>query len=189
MKKLAAICASFLAANPVFADGHDGKVKAYVTQSIVPWIGDPILVRAVAQQNAKTAGLSQDQIDTLDLAWRGEVGSNSTPTIDAVLVSPASDFLRSKLDASGGMITEVFAMDARGLNVAASGITSDYWQGDEDKFAKTFPDGPGAVFVDQVEFDESSQSYLVQVSLTLTDPATGQPIGAVTVGLNAESLF
>ncbi len=80
-------------------------------------------------------------------------------------------------------------MDALGLNVAASGVTSDYWQGDEDKYSKSYGAGPGAVFVDAIEFDESSQSYQGQVSFSLTDPVTGQMIGAVTVGLNAEAFF
>ena len=42
---------------------------------------------------------------------------------------------------------------------------------------------------DEIEFDESTQSYLAQVSVTLSDPSSGAPIGAMTIGLDAESLF
>jgi len=91
--------------------------------------------------------------------------------------------------ASNGAITEVFVMDAAGLNVTASDVTSDYWQGDEAKHQETFGFGAGAVYFSEVEFDESTQSYQAQVSLALTDPTTGEAIGAITVGLNADLLL
>ncbi len=91
--------------------------------------------------------------------------------------------------AAGGAITEIFTMDLNGLNVAASDTTSDYWQGDEDKFSQTYLIGAGAVHISDVEFDESSQSYQAQVSITLVDPGTNAAIGAMTVGLNADELF
>ena len=79
-------------------------------------------------------------------------------------------------------------MDNRGLNVATAGLTSDYWQGDEAKFTETFGKGAGAMQIGEVEFDESSQTYSVQVSLTIVDAKTATPIGAMTIALNAEAL-
>jgi len=78
--------------------------------------------------------------------------------------------------------------DNRGLNVAASDATSDYWQGDEDKFTKVFP-VPDGVFISAVELDESTQRYQGQISMTLTDPQTGEALGTLTVGIDAESLL
>lgn len=64
-------------------------------------------------------------------------------------------------------------MDARGLNVAASDVTSDYWQGDEEKFSATHEVGAGALHISDVEMDKSTQRYQGQISLTISDPATG----------------
>ena len=50
--------------------------------------------------------------------------------------------------------------------------TSDYWQGDEAKFKKSFNGGAGAVFVDDVSFDKSSQTYSVQVSVPVKEGDT-----------------
>ena len=75
-------------------------------------------------------------------------------------------------------------MDGKGLNVGQSDVTSDYWQGDEDKWQKTFLAGAGAVHVSEVEFDESSQTYQSQFSMPIVDPATSTVIGAVTVGVD-----
>jgi len=73
--------------------------------------------------------------------------------------------------------------------VVAGSVTSDYWQGGEAKYKQSFGVGAGAVFVDAVEFDESAQTYQGQISISLTDPATGAVVGAMTIGLNAEAFF
>ena len=68
-------------------------------------------------------------------------------------------------------------------------MTSDYWQGDDAKWQKTYQVGPHAVFVDEVEQDESTQRYQTQVSVSIADPVTGEVIGAVTIGIDAEGLL
>ena len=106
-----------------------------------------------------------------------------------MLNNPTSDFLRRHVEGSDGIMTEVFLMDGRGLNVAASDTTSDYWQGDEEKFSETYGLGAGSIHVSDIEYDDSTQTYQGQVSITIVDPASGEVIGAATVGLNAEMLF
>lgn len=164
-------------------------MRAYVESQVMAWATAPVVIDAVRAQNARTGAASQDQIDAWDKAWRAQVGQSDQPLLDQVLKTPASAHLGAQVAASGGQIAEVFVMDQRGLNVASSGVTSDYWQGDEAKFQKTFPMGAGAIFVDEIELDESTQTYSGQISVTLTDPDSGAPIGAITVGLNAEMFF
>jgi len=164
-------------------------MRAFVETDIMSWANSARVISAVMDQNAKTAGMSEVQIIAWDNQWRGEVGQAEQPTISEVMGHSLSAFLSEQVSASNGRITEIFVMDSVGLNVAASDVTSDYWQGDEDKFQKTYLAGPNAVFVDIIEFDESAQSYQCQISISLTDPATGQAVGAMTIGLNAEAFF
>lgn len=178
-----------LSATPSLAADPSAAMAQYVRDAVMAWAKNPEIINAVISRNAETAGLSEAQIVELDNQWRAEVGTASTPTIDSVLGISASEFLRNQVSSSDGMITEVFVMDTVGLNVASSGVTSDYWQGDEAKFQETHGVGPDAVHVSEIEFDESAQAYQGQVSFTLTDPATGEAIGAVTVGVNAEAFF
>jgi len=178
-----------LAAQTAGANEFEPRIRDYLQHQIMGWAGDPVLVSAIIAQNEAHHGFDAAHIENLDQAWRAEVGGAVTPTITPVIANPASDFLRERVEASGGAILEVFVMDNLGLNVAASDVTSDYWQGDEAKFSQTFQVGPDAVFIDEVEFDESTQSYLAQVSVTISDPATHRPIGAMTIGLNADSLY
>jgi hypothetical protein len=172
----------FLAA----AGAIEDSMKSYVETEVRAKLADPMVVAAITGANAGNAGLSPDDILALDGQWRAEVGKDSA-LISGVAENPTSAMLRDLVAASGGKVTEVILMDAQGLNVAVSDVTSDYWQGDEDKHSQTFAIGPTAVHVSEVEFDESSQTYQAQVSFTVTDPATGQAIGAATIGLNAEA--
>jgi hypothetical protein len=107
--------------------------------------------------------------------------------ISEVLGNDLSKFLQEKQAGSNGVISEIFVMDAKGLNVGQSDTTSDYWQGDEAKFQKSFGAGKEAIFVDEVEKDESTQALQSQASVTISDES-GAPIGAVTVGINMDAL-
>ena len=80
-------------------------------------------------------------------------------------------------------------MDNKGFNVGQSDPTSDYWQGDEDKWQKTYLAGPYAMFIDEIEMDESTQTFQSQLSLSIADPDTGQVIGVVTVGVDVDLLL
>lgn len=164
-------------------------MRAFVESNVMSWAHSAQVIDAVTAQNQQTAGSSEAQILEWDAAWRAQVGQGDQPLISEVMGRSLSTFLGDQVEASGGRITEIFVMDALGLNVAASDVTSDYWQGDEAKYSESFGAGSGTIFVDAVEFDESSQSYQGQISVTLTDPATGEPIGAMTIGLNADAFF
>ena len=164
-------------------------MSQYIYENLMSWVNDVRIVAAVAEQNKQTSGLSEAEIIERDNVWRAEVGMANTPLIDTVLNAPLSAFLRDHMEKSEGRITEVFVMDSKGLNVASSGVTSDYWQGDEAKFQQTFPKGAGTVFIDDIELDESTQTYQGQVSFAVTDPARGQVVGAITVGLDASAFF
>lgn len=183
--------ALFLALLPVpalAADDFTPALEAYMTAEIAAWVTDPVLLDAIRAQNAVTGGWDQAMIDTTDQQWQAEVGQSGSALIASVLQNPAADFLRARVAASDGRITEAFVTDGKGLNVAASDATSDYWQGDEAKFQKVFPD-PEGHFISEVEFDESTQRYQAQISLTIADPATGEALGTITIGVDAESLM
>ena len=169
-------------------DAHVAPVTDYIETNVKPWLSDPVLVDAVKAQNAQNAGLAQADIDALDKKWRAETEGSSKEMIDGVLGNALSQFLKAKQQDAGGLITEVFVMDNKGLNVGQSDVTSDYWQGDEDKWSKTYGAGPDAIFIDGAEKDESTQMLQSQGSIAIKDPASGEAIGAITVGINLDAL-
>lgn len=186
--------AMFIAATYAFTpvtanaeEAHVAPVTAFMKEKVVSWAQDPMIIKAIKAQNAEHANLNDADIDALDKKWRAEVQANDQPMIKGVLANDVSTFLKAKQAESNGAIAEVFVVDNKGLNVGQSDITSDYWQGDEAKFKKTFNVGPNTLFVDEVEKDESTQALQSQASMTIVDE-TGKAIGAVTVGVNLDAL-
>jgi len=163
-------------------------ITKHADTEVRQWLKDPAVVNAVKAQNQKHASLTQADVDKLDKQWRAETGASSQPMIQAVLSNDLSKFLKGKKEGSNGLYTEIFVMDNKGLNVGQSDITSDYWQGDEAKWQKTYSVGADAVHVSEVKKDESTQAFQGQLSLPVVDPANNQVIGAITIGINVEHL-
>ncbi|MQX35405.1 hypothetical protein [Roseospira navarrensis] len=165
------------------------QIEALLDSGVRPWLSDPVLIDAIKAQNADHADITQSEIDALDQQWRAEADAGSGPLLDSVMDNDLSAFLVEKKQGLDGTASEIFVMDDVGLNVGQSDITSDYWQGDEAKWQQTYQAGPDATFIDDVEFDDSAEAFLSQASITIVDPETGAPIGAITIGLNVEKLF
>ncbi len=187
------VSAALAAAAVLFGAGAFAQDQEYAEQvrkvaegELQLWITDPVMIYAIKEQNVAHAGLTERKIKRLDRRWIAEGGSG--PMIGDLLDRQASVLLRDRRELSGGIITEIIVMDQYGLNVAISDPTSDYFQGDEAKYLETYLLGPGAVHVSDIEFDESTQQVQTQVSMTVVDPETGEPIGAVTFGINLEVL-
>ena len=142
---------------------------------------DPVIVEAVKAENAK--GKTLDDIKAMDEKWKGTAGV--ADFMQALMDNPCGKRL-AEIQKSEPYFSEIFAMDNLGGNVGMTDKTSDYWQGDEAKFQKSFNNGAGAVFVDDVEFDDSSQTYLVQVSVPVKDG--DKAIGAITFGIDVEKV-
>jgi hypothetical protein len=181
--------AGFVAfSGPAFANDFAVELKSLAESRIKEIAATPDLVAAIKAQNVTTGGYDQARVDELDKTWRAEADAVDQPMIDAVLNSPASAILTAAREGSEGLFTEIFVMDAKGLNVAQSDPTSDYWQGDEDKWLETYAKGVGMVHVGDLEQDDSTQTLQSQVSMTIADPETGAAIGAITVGVNVDLL-
>lgn len=67
--------------------------------------------------------------------------------------------------------------DLKGLNIAMTSTTSDYLQADEGWWKSAFNNGSGAVFIDTVEYDESSKTYAMNIGVPIYDPKTQKAIG------------
>ena len=191
--KVACMAAFSMAlAMPTHAEPLRPDVNTLITPAFVEqtreWLANPIVPLSIKAQNAARGKLPQTEIDALDKQWVAEREATDMPLISATLSAPLSIYLLRVQAKSLGLYTEIFVMDANGLNVGQSAITGDYWQGDEGKFQKTYPVGAGAVFVDEPEWDEDRKIWAVQVNLTLTDPNSSAPIGAATIEVNLTEL-
>ena len=142
---------------------------------------DQVIVEAVKAENSK--GKSLDQIKEMDKKWIAHAGI--ADYMQALMDSECGKYLR-KIQKSASYYAEIFVMDNQGANVAMTDKTSDYWQGDEDKFKESYKNGQGAVHISDVKFDDSTQAYLVQVSVPVKD--NDNVIGAITFGIDVDKI-
>ena len=156
------------------------QARAFVEERLASVLSSPQVIDAIRAQNESSKSLSQADIEALDQQWR----AGDSTLIDGVLSNELSGFLAGIVADGEGAFSEIFVMDMVGLNVGQSDRTSDYWQGDEDKWTATYQGG--SVHVSDVEEDESTQTFQVQVSMPITDG--GATIGAITVGVDVSYL-
>src|SRR5262245_19413854 len=133
---------------------------------------DPQLVAAVVAKNG--AGESAEDVQKKDREW-----SSAKAARAAVTESACGDRLRG-LVKEDAFVVEAFLMDAQGALVCASRETSDYWQGDEPKWQKTYGEGK-RVYVDEAAQDVSTGVYAIQLSVLVSN--AGQKAGALTLTL------
>lgn len=168
--------AGVVAADPL-ADNRNLYSSA-LEKTIAEIVGSPKYVAMIAAQSKQSEAWSDADIDALDKRWR----NGDANLIDPILANTLSKRLAEIVASSNGLIAEIIVMDQKGCNVAVSSRTSDYWQGDEAKWQKTFGAHTEAVFIDRVDFDQSTRTFSQQFSRALT--AEGRQIGAITLGFD-----
>ena len=150
-------------ASPSFNSFNTDKLYSEIDH----WLQNEIVSVSITAQNERYGRLAEAQILELDHRWRSEKQQGDQPLIAATVSNPLSVYLTRMQGQSYGLFVEIFIMDQNGLNVGQSSVTSDFWQGDEAKFQKTFDVGPDAIFVDEPEWDNSFQIWRVQVNKSL----------------------
>jgi hypothetical protein len=137
-----------------------------------------IIVEAVQVQNA--AKLTKDEILRRDREWLSS--DELTPFKLSLQKNSAGVLLKEMVDRNGTMFNEAFLTDNQGANVAAYPATTDYWQGDEDKFIISYNQGEGQLLISPVTYDNSSNTWASQVAVPIYDIAN-ETIGVLFVGI------
>jgi hypothetical protein len=144
---------------------------------VASWAANPVIVNAVLEQNRK------GPIGGMDNAkWK--MTRRSDPVVTGFQTSPAGQLLKAKLGESLGAVSEAFLNAAQGEKVAFVEKTTSYIHRGAAKFDVPF--GTGKAWQGPAEFDESSQTYAIQISVPVL--AEGKPIGALVVGVNLSYL-
>jgi hypothetical protein len=135
-------------------------------------VTDPELVAAVEAKN----GVAESQAEILqkDESWSR---NPAYPLRKALTSNDCARRLR-ELVAEDPIIVEAFLMDSRGGIVCSTVETSDYWQGDEAKWKRTFEAGK-ELFLDEPAQDPSTGTFAVQLSALVS--SSGRKQGAVTL--------
>ena len=141
------------------------------------WAGDSVIIKAVTEQNGKgpIAGMDNAKWKTI---------RRSDDVVKDFQSNAAGKYLKAKIEASNGTFTEAFLNAAQGEKVSFVEKTTSYIHKGSAKFDVPF--GSGKSWQGPAEFDESAQTYQIQISVPVQ--AGGKAIGALVVGVNLTQL-
>jgi hypothetical protein len=140
---------------------------------------DPIVVKAVKTQNA--LGQTKAEIEAMDKKWQASKKEGKTePFMKALMDNPCAKQLK-KLMTEQPFITEIFVTDNQGANVCQTGLTGDYWQGDEAKFKEVFKKG---ILVSHPSLEDGMNITQVSVPVLMKK----RHIGTMTIGVNIDKV-
>lgn len=176
-----------LFATGAWADSHEAKIQRILLDIRVAIVQQD-MIDALRASNKAHEALTQADIARIIATWQAELESPDHPLISSVVENPLAVRMRKLMDDSGGLINEIGVIGADGLEIAQTNMLSDYWQGEDERFNKTFRSGPNAKFIDLVEYDGPTQSVGSQANFTVADPDTGEAIGSITINFNLASL-
>lgn len=190
---LAKLKADVEAATPVIKDGatddekkvaadRHAKMQKLVADKLLAQCTNPVFMKAVAAQNDKK--MPADEIKKIDDEW--QKAESELPIQKEKMTNECATEI-TKLVGVLKVIGETFVMDNQGGNVGQNALTSDYWQGDEPKWTKSYNAGKGGVDISEPKFDKSANSVEQKVSLPIID-ASGAVIGAVSWGIRIDQL-
>lgn len=164
-----------------------GAVDAYVFRRIL----DASLVGRVPEVRRAAAGGNGTTFDAarakeMDAKWQAD--RKTVSATSGILSNPASEFL-ADLIKQDSVYREILVTDRHGRLVAASNVTSDYMQADEDWWVRSFDEGRGRVSVSDVRRDDSAQVYAFEIAVPVHAPGTDDLAGIMKIVADSRELL
>jgi len=170
------------------ADAIDQVLTAHVEEARV-LATHPQVIAAVTAANARYAEGDEDQhqreVRRLDAEWLA--AEKHSPTADALLEHPLSDYLRSYKERDTERYGEIFVTDRLGAAVAMTKRLSDYDQSDEAWWSETVAQGTDGLFIDDRGLDASVGALILGVVVPVTDQ--GEVIGVLKINYEIQAIL
>ena len=164
-----------------------GTVDAYVFRSILDaavLARVPNIRQAAAEGNERP--FDERVAMELDRRWQSDRAGGAERS--ALLESAASGFL-ADLTRNDPVKREILVTDRYGRLVAASNVTSDYFQADEDWWRQAFDEGRGHVSISDVRRDESAGVYAFEIAVPVPAPSSDQVAGVMKIVMDSREML
>ena len=163
------------------------SVDAYVFRSI---LDTSMLARVPDIREVAAAGSRQpfDERNALerDRQWIADPAAAAARA--GLLDSRASRFL-ADLTRHDPVNREILVTDRHGRLVAASNVTSDYFQADEGWWRQAFDDGRGRVTLTDVRHDASAGVYAFEIAVPVPAPESGELAGVMKIVADSREML
>lgn len=144
----------------------------------------PEIQRALSFQKVLSSK-TKPELDQIDVAWQEASKNGNAKFMDKYLLKSANQYLHELVSKEQSILSEIIVVNTKGYNIAVDPMTSDFWQGDEDKFLKAINLKEGSFFEDLIVYDASSHTFAVQFSTPFwTDD--GRLQGVITFGVDVD---
>ncbi len=143
-------------------------------------------ILAASELNPAEEARFEERVRAIEQAWGG-LGEEA-PRLKSILGHPVSGLLR-QLGEIVPTFREILLTDRYGQLVAATNKTSDYYQADEVWWQRAALQGQGARFVGDIIFDESANTYGMELAEPVRDLETGKLVGVIKAILDSSALF
>ncbi|MDF3013723.1 MAG: hypothetical protein K0Q78_1927 [Cellvibrio sp.] len=165
------------------------QIRELLTGKIERWKRLPKLESTLTERNLVSRRFTRQEIAARDKKWAQAFTQNDFAYPIELVDQELSARLREVKKQSLEMITEIIITDARGLNVAISDMTSDYWQGDEEKFTEVFSKPADTMHFGEINYDESTKRFQLQLSVPLYTKDKLAPLGIMVFGVDVEKVL
>jgi hypothetical protein len=164
------------------------SADAYIFRRIVDVA---VMARVMEIRRAAAEGsrqkVDQRQIEALDQQWQKE---RRLPAALGGLLSNQASLFVSDVAKQDPLYREILVTDRHGRLVAASQLTSDYYQGDEGWWTQALDDGRrGRIFVSDVRFDESAGVHAFDIAVPVVAPDSDEIVGVMKIVASSQEML
>ncbi len=174
-------------ASPQLDSTQREAVLQLASEYFQEWWQQPSWLESL-RQAARQSPPSAEALVQADARWLQEQTAEQQPLINQVLATPVAQQLQQAV-AQDRRLSEVMLSDKYGQLLAASAITSDFYQGDETAFIQSQTVPENQLLLEPIAYDNSSRQFSVKVSEPLYDPKGGAFLGVLTLAVNIDQLF
>jgi Cache domain len=170
------------------ADHIASSADAYVFRRIVDAsvIARVPEIRRVAAEGTRQP-VDQKKTEAIDQQWQKE--RKVPAAVAGVLSNDAARFL-SDVVKQDQLYREILVADRHGRIVAASQVTTDYYQADEGWFTQALDDGRrGRITVSDVRRDESADVYAFDISVPVAGPESDELVGIMKIVASSQEML
>lgn len=158
-------------------------------EHIKAYSNSPLWKKQIIESNLKYEGMDEkamsDYFTFMDSEWAG--AQEGSPMRKEYMENYVGIRLKALCEDEKD-VGEIFVTDKFGGLVAASGKTTDFYQGDEEWWQKTYNGGKGKDVLGGIEFDESSKKWSLLIAVPIREEG-GNIIGICKALIEAHTFF
>ena len=150
---------------------------------------NPMHISAILESGEGYEGKSPSEINgyLMDMDEKWIDAGDESPLVREYMRGESAQRLK-KYTLTDRSIAEIFTTNEFGGLAAVSGKTSDFYQADEEWWQKAYNDGKGALYIGDIEYDESAGLLAMTVAVPVKGEG-GRVIGVMKALLRVDVFF